>query len=76
MLLVWDKETGGEGRAGVGCGGFGEMFTGPVERSRAPCRLLWAPTGILSADGWLVGQRAEQMWEPTQGDPACLRGLS
>lgn len=59
---MWDKETGGEGRAGMGCGGFGEMVKGPVERSRVPYRRLGASTGTLSADGWLV----EQMWEPTQ----------
>lgn len=61
---MWDKETGGEGRAGVGCGGFGEMVKGSVERSRAPFRLLRTSTDTLSADGWLVGQRAEEMWEP------------
>lgn len=40
------------------------MAKGPIERSRAPFRLLRTSTDTLSVDGWLGGQRAEETWGP------------
>lgn len=39
-----------------------------------PLRLLGGFYRLMQADGWLVEQASEQMWEPTQGGAAHLGG--
>lgn len=54
-------------------GGLGwaveDLVKGPVERSRAPCSLLGASTGTLSADGWLMDREQNRYGNPPREAP-------
>lgn len=45
------------------------MVKGPVERNRAPCSLLGASTGTLSAGGWLVDRELNRYGNPPREAP-------